>query len=82
MRGPHYPQATASTPAWPARWALACLAIGLALSGCSTHGPSGRASPAPSGYGSATDYSRRANDVLVRSIGLVGTPYRYGGNTP
>ncbi len=23
-----------------------------------------------------------ANDVLIRAIGLVGTPYRYGGNTP
>ncbi|MCK7594176.1 C40 family peptidase [Pseudomarimonas salicorniae] len=24
----------------------------------------------------------RANAVLFRAIGLVGTPYRYGGNTP
>lgn len=24
----------------------------------------------------------RANDVLIRAIGLVGTPYRFGGNTP
>lgn len=24
----------------------------------------------------------RANDVLMRAIGLVGTPYRWGGNTP
>ena len=24
----------------------------------------------------------RANDVLFRALGLVGTPYRYGGNTP
>lgn len=23
-----------------------------------------------------------ANDILFRAIGLVGTPYRYGGNTP
>ncbi|MEP6485484.1 MAG: C40 family peptidase [Rudaea sp.] len=23
-----------------------------------------------------------ANDILFRTIGLVGTPYRYGGNTP
>lgn len=26
--------------------------------------------------------STRANDVLFRALGLVGTPYRYGGNTP
>lgn len=24
----------------------------------------------------------RATDVLMRAIGLIGTPYRYGGNTP
>ncbi|MBP6597707.1 MAG: C40 family peptidase [Arenimonas sp.] len=24
----------------------------------------------------------RANDVLMRALGLVGTPYRWGGNTP
>ena len=23
-----------------------------------------------------------SNEVLIRAIGLVGTPYRYGGNTP
>jgi cell wall-associated NlpC family hydrolase len=26
--------------------------------------------------------SASANDVLFRALGLVGTPYRYGGNTP
>lgn len=29
-----------------------------------------------------TGYAERANDVLFSAIGLVGTPYRYGGNTP
>ena len=29
-----------------------------------------------------TYYSPVAEDVLIRAIGLVGTPYRYGGNTP
>lgn len=24
----------------------------------------------------------RANNVLIRALGLVGTPYRWGGNTP
>lgn len=26
--------------------------------------------------------TQRANDITLRAIGLVGTPYRYGGNTP
>jgi cell wall-associated NlpC family hydrolase len=30
----------------------------------------------------APDDPARANAVLMRAIGLVGTPYRYGGNTP
>jgi cell wall-associated NlpC family hydrolase len=34
------------------------------------------------GYAEATPLSVRSNDVLMRAIGLVGTPYRYGGNTP
>jgi cell wall-associated NlpC family hydrolase len=31
---------------------------------------------------SAPGPSAAAEDVLFRAIGLVGTPYRYGGNTP
>lgn len=34
------------------------------------------------GYDAPTPISPRANDVLIRAIGLVGTPYRYGGNSP
>ena len=30
----------------------------------------------------ADTYSLKANDVLFNALGLVGTPYRYGGNTP
>lgn len=26
--------------------------------------------------------ARASNEVLIRAIGLVGTPYRHGGNTP
>lgn len=32
--------------------------------------------------GSPSRLSQTANDVLFRAISLVGTPYRYGGNTP
>ena len=53
---------------------LALVAL-LLLAGCA--GAPSRSPPpdtSPSG--------RAANDVLMRAIGLVGTPYRYGGNTP
>jgi cell wall-associated NlpC family hydrolase len=42
------------------------------LSGCSTQAPQ------PSG----SDYSLTANEILFNALGLVGTPYRYGGSTP
>ena len=29
----------------------------------------------------AADDPQRSNDVLIRAIGLVGTPYHWGGNT-
>ncbi len=51
------------------RWLLrlAALAPALLLGACAT-------TPPPP--------AQAANDVLFRAIGLVGTPYRYGGNTP
>lgn len=67
MEAAHYPQ---SSPAAPARW-LAFVLLLLALVACATGG--GEAPVAP---------RARSNDVLMRAIGLVGTPYRYGGNTP
>jgi cell wall-associated NlpC family hydrolase len=57
----------------------AVLALSMTLAACSApqrrpqrtaHAPAWR-------HGSAT-----ANDILFRAIALVGTPYRYGGNTP
>lgn len=53
----------------------------IAVAGCST-------TPRPIlDGGSATVHPSRltdeqANDVTLMAIGLVGTPYRYGGNTP
>ena len=67
MEAAHYPQSLPVAPAWR----IAALSLLLAFAGCASNG--GQPQPAA---------RARANDVLIRAIGLVGTPYRYGGNTP
>ena len=44
----------------------------------------GCASPPPpvSGAGAAALSAEQSNDVAIHALGLVGTPYRHGGNTP
>lgn len=64
-----------------ARFAFFSLATLLAA--CSSRAPA----PAPVINPQVTSYSQAspspvADDVLIRAIGLVGTPYRWGGNTP
>lgn len=84
----HYPHSIAPAPLAPAparaRAAVsAVLLLGLALAGCG--GPDTvRPSPPPSRNWSGVEPNDpvAANAVLIRAIGLVGTPYRYGGNTP
>ena len=87
MRVAHYPQPGPQAPqprAGTGQWALAML-LASALAACSSPAPR-HAATGPAlrheGYQGATAYSHRANDVLLRALGLVGTPYRYGGNTP
>ncbi|HEY9111061.1 MAG TPA: C40 family peptidase [Rhodanobacteraceae bacterium] len=46
----------------------------LLLAACASVSPPKTSAPLPS--------SSVANNVLFRAIGLVGTPYRWGGNTP
>ena len=67
MRAAHYPQ---SVPAAPAQRIIGLFLL-LILTACASNG----------GLPTAAS-SARSNDVLMRAIGLVGTPYRYGGNTP
>ena len=69
-------------PAAPARRAwLGGHALGLAaallLGGCSTP-------PAPAPVRPQASYltDDQAHDIAIHALGLVGTPYRYGGNTP
>lgn len=74
------------TPVSPFRGARLCLAVALAalLSACG-HSPAVKQpSPASSRAWAPVTPSNPAasNAVLMRALGLVGTPYRYGGNTP
>jgi cell wall-associated NlpC family hydrolase len=87
----HYPQGRAAppvgrprgrSPAAPAAAALGLLFCVLAACSSAPSRPAAGASVPHEGYESPTDLSHRANDVLLRALGLVGTPYRYGGNTP
>lgn len=86
MKGSHYPDRHAGAPA---RAAAAILAVAIAsLTGC---GGSDDVRPTPprSAAIPQRDWTpllpqdpAAANAVLMRAISLVGTPYRYGGNTP
>lgn len=63
------------------RCALSCLSLTAAmllLAGCSTAPPSSP-SRGPA-YSSLSP--EQSSDIAIHALGLVGTPYRYGGNTP
>ncbi len=63
------------TSGWAgALWMVALL---IMLTGCAT---SSKLSPYPAGPPRLS--AEEANDVTIYAISLVGTPYRYGGNTP
>jgi cell wall-associated NlpC family hydrolase len=63
---------------------LVLLALAI-LPGCG--GPAGvrpsiAGPPVPARLNPPPADPRASHEVLIRAIGLVGTPYRYGGNTP
>lgn len=57
---------------------VALLLLVALLGACSGHAPA----PQPTIQIPAGNSNGSAEDVLFRALGLVGTPYRYGGNTP
>ncbi|MDE1168941.1 MAG: C40 family peptidase [Pseudomonas sp.] len=54
------------------------------LGACASHTPppNRQVAPQPFPVVDQAPASPMADDVLIRAIGLVGTPYRWGGNTP
>ena len=51
------------------------LAAGLLLAGCGT-------APAARSSAYARLSAEQSSDIAIHALGLVGTPYRFGGNTP
>lgn len=83
---PHYPDSGTPAPTRTPRRALVSIAALLALTACGREDV--RPTP-PAGAQATRDWTpvapadpAAANAVLMRAISLVGTPYRYGGNTP
>ncbi len=62
-------------------WSLLLASTVMVLAACSS-APTTPSSPVAAPQPAARLTLEQANDVTVMAIGLVGTPYRYGGNTP
>lgn len=82
----HYPGSMTDMPArLPLRHcpALAAATMIVLLAGCG-HAPPRASAPPPVRPWNVVPPAdpAMANAVLMRALGLVGTPYRYGGNTP
>lgn len=59
------------------------LTTAMLLVGCSTAPPSPPKYPSPPTRPAPARISvDQSSDIAIHAMGLVGTPYRYGGNTP
>ena len=83
MNAAHYPGSPAKAPTGAHRLLFPALLV-AALAGCGSEPVRQAAPPAPQRHWAtiAPADPAAANAVLMRAISLVGTPYRYGGNTP
>jgi cell wall-associated NlpC family hydrolase len=81
MKARHYPGLTIPMPP---RAVLLAAALLLSACGGGDHVRKPASPPAQGREWARVDAADpvAANAVLMRAIGLVGTPYRYGGNTP
>lgn len=59
---------------------LRLLPIGACLLALGCASP--RAPPSSAAYSTSSLTAEQSNGVAIHALGLVGTPYRYGGNTP
>jgi cell wall-associated NlpC family hydrolase len=85
MANPYYPQPRPAAPVRPWLRAGALALAALLLGACaSAGGPRGSrvAGHGPVAHAVPSAVAAASNDVLMRALGLVGTPYLYGGNTP
>ena len=81
----HYPGKPAAMPerGFPLAFVLAGALLACVLGGCGGGRQAVRTSPPGRTWPVvAPEDPVAANAVLMRAISLVGTPYRYGGNTP
>ena len=75
---PHYPAHIARMPARRAGYIAVFIAFCAAVPVQAAETDAGTVTPAAA----PASRAMQANDVLIRAISLVGTPYVWGGNTP